>query len=111
MAIAALVTTLAQNAIRASWHDGFMRACLLAQTAFRAIVGDAKTWRNERGATPAKTFTKYLVVAIHHVEVIVVKFTPCTMQNQHHGFGILLDVVVCNGKLRIRFDELIRFFG
>ena len=88
-----------------------MRACLLAQTAFRAIVGDVKTWRNECGAAPAKAFTKYLVVAIHHVEVIVVKFAPCALQNQHNGFGILLDVVVCNGKLRIRFDELIRFFG
>ena len=30
MAIAALVTAFAQNAIRASWYDGFMRTCLFA---------------------------------------------------------------------------------
>ena len=75
-----------------------MRAGVHARTALDALIGDGETGGHESRATPGKALAQDLVVAVHHVEVVVVELTPGAVHDEDHGLGILVDVIGRHGE-------------
>lgn len=92
-------------------HDGLVGAGIGAGTALDARIGDGKPWRLESRTAPGEALAEDLVVAVHHVEVVIVQLAPSGMQHEHAGLGILVDVVYGDVELRVCRCLLGHFLG